>query len=63
MARQPPTHIGGTEVEVAGRVLKIKGRTWRNLIPTDETDLRVWEWCQETGHTIQTMQEDGGDHE
>jgi hypothetical protein len=58
MKHSPPTKIGDTPVEVVGRPLKVKGRTWHTLIALDESDLRIWEWCSDTGHVIQTVQEE-----
>jgi hypothetical protein len=52
---QPPTKINGVKVlPLTGSEQEFKGETWITLIPTDEEDVRIWEFSRTTGRIIQT---------
>ena len=52
---QPPSEVYGTAVSACldGGTL-VRGRLWVTLVPDDDDDTRLWEWCTDTGQLLQT---------
>lgn len=48
-----PSKIAGTPVHAISDELIVKGQPWVTLMPTDEDDDRVWEWCPATGEILE----------
>lgn len=49
-----PNAISGVPVEQSGKPLEVKGQRWVTLIPVDDYDERIWEFCLDSGRIIQT---------
>jgi hypothetical protein len=52
--REAPSHVQGVAVEAIGEPMVLRGVTWITLVPVDDDDDRLWEWCPSTGRIVQT---------
>lgn len=53
--KQPPTKIGKTRVDyLEASLTTFRDKYWVTLIPLDENDDRIWEFCLYDGKIIQT---------
>ena len=52
---QPPKKIAGVRVDyLESSITTFQNKYWVTMIPMDETDGRIWEFCLYDGKTIKT---------
>ena len=52
---QPPREIDGTRVEYnVSTKTEFRGQTWITILPSDDTDPRVWEYSLTSGKLLRT---------
>ena len=42
-------------VEVHDETMILRGKRWITVVPCDEHDHRIWEYCLDNGTTMQTV--------